>query len=46
MHTTDCAIHQDGPCTCGYYEWLEEVALEEATPLHSEEAVLEEVCYG
>ena len=29
-HTTDCALHQDGPCTCGTEEVLEELALEEA----------------
>jgi hypothetical protein len=26
----DCAIKDDGPCTCGTEEILEEIALEEA----------------
>jgi hypothetical protein len=30
MHTDDCALHEDGPCTCGTEEVLEELALEEA----------------
>ena len=30
MHTQDCASHDDGPCTCGTEEVLEELALEEA----------------
>jgi hypothetical protein len=34
MHMQSCAIHDDGPCTCGTEEILEELALEEAMPLH------------
>jgi hypothetical protein len=30
MHTDDCALHEEGPCTCGTEEVLEELALEEA----------------
>jgi hypothetical protein len=30
MHMEDCALHDDGPCTCGTDEVLEELALEEA----------------
>lgn len=30
MHTEDCAVKEDGPCTCGTEEILEELALEEA----------------
>ena len=29
-HMGDCAIREDGPCTCGTEEVLEELALEEA----------------
>jgi len=29
-HTDDCAVQEDGPCTCGVDEVLEELALEEA----------------
>lgn len=29
-HAIDCAIIEDGPCTCGMYEVLEELAFEEA----------------
>jgi len=29
-HMEDCALHGDGPCTCGTEEVLEELALEEA----------------
>jgi len=29
-HTDDCAVTQDGPCTCGTDEVLEELALEDA----------------
>ena len=29
-HAGDCAIKEDGPCTCGTEELLEELALEEA----------------
>ena len=29
-HTEDCAVQEDGPCTCGVDEELEELALEEA----------------
>ena len=29
-HTDDCALYDEGPCTCGTYEVLEELALEEA----------------
>ena len=29
-HTGDCAIKEDGPCTCGADEVLEELAFEEA----------------
>jgi hypothetical protein len=36
MHTQDCASHEDGPCTCGTEEVLEELALEEAS-LETEE---------
>jgi hypothetical protein len=28
-HMEDCAIHEDGPCTCGTEEELEAIALEE-----------------
>jgi len=28
-HMSDCALHEDGPCTCGTDEILEELALEE-----------------
>lgn len=30
MHTNDCALHEEGPCTCGTEEVLDELALEEA----------------
>jgi len=36
MHTQDCASHEDGPCTCGTEEVLEELALEEVS-LETEE---------
>ena len=29
-HAGDCAIKEDGPCTCGTEEVLEELAFEEA----------------
>ena len=29
-HAGDCAVREDGPCTCGTEEVLEELALEEA----------------
>jgi len=29
-HLEDCALHDDGPCTCGTEEELEQLALEEA----------------
>ena len=29
-HSEDCAIRNEGPCTCGTEEILEELALEEA----------------
>ncbi len=29
-HMGNCAIHGEGPCTCGTDEILEELALEEA----------------
>jgi hypothetical protein len=29
-HMGDCAIREDGPCTCGTEEVLEELAFEEA----------------
>ena len=29
-HTADCAVQEEGPCTCGTDEILEELALEEA----------------
>jgi hypothetical protein len=29
-HTADCAVHEDGPCTCGSEEVFDELALEEA----------------
>jgi len=29
-HTEDCAVHEDGPCTCGAEEILEELAFDEA----------------
>lgn len=29
-HMEECAIHEDGPCTCGTEEELETIALEEA----------------
>ena len=29
-HAASCALHDDGPCTCGTYEILDELALEEA----------------
>ena len=28
-HMSNCALHEDGPCTCGTDEILEELALEE-----------------
>jgi hypothetical protein len=30
IHMNDCAIQEDGPCTCGTEEVLEDLALEEA----------------
>ena len=30
MHTEYCALHDDGPCTCGTEEVLADLALEEA----------------
>jgi hypothetical protein len=30
QHTDDCAVQEDGPCTCGTQEVLEELVLEEA----------------
>ncbi len=30
QHAGDCAIKEDGPCTCGTDDVLEELALEEA----------------
>ena len=30
QHTADCAIQEDGPCTCGTDEVLDELALEDA----------------
>ena len=35
-HTDDCAVQEDGPCTCGTEEVLEELALEEAELLAEE----------
>ena len=29
-HTDNCAVGEDGPCTCGTEEVLEELAFEEA----------------
>ena len=29
-HMDDCAVMEDGPCTCGTDEILEELALEDA----------------
>ena len=29
-HADDCAVQDDGPCTCGTEEVLDELALEEA----------------
>jgi hypothetical protein len=29
-HTEDCAVQEDGPCTCGVDEELEDIVLEEA----------------
>ena len=29
-HTEACAVHEDGPCTCGAEEVLEELAFEDA----------------
>ena len=29
-HTEDCAIQEDGPCTCGVDEVFEDLALEDA----------------
>jgi hypothetical protein len=29
-HMLDCAIHEEGPCTCGTEEELEAIAREEA----------------
>jgi hypothetical protein len=29
-HMSDCAVIEDGPCTCGTEEVLEELAFEEA----------------
>lgn len=28
-HTADCVVHQDGPCTCGLDEVLEDEMIEE-----------------
>ena len=28
-HMENCAVHKDGPCTCGTEEILEELVLEE-----------------
>lgn len=28
-HTADCVVHEDGPCTCGLDEVLEDEMLEE-----------------
>lgn len=36
MHTDDCAIHEDGPCTCGTEEVLKELELEDAGILELE----------
>jgi hypothetical protein len=29
-HMDDCAVQEEGPCTCGAEEILEDIALEEA----------------
>jgi hypothetical protein len=29
-HAEDCALNEDGPCTCGAYEELEDLAREES----------------
>ena len=29
-HMLDCAIHEEGPCTCGTQEELEDIAREES----------------
>jgi hypothetical protein len=29
-HAEDCALNEDGPCTCGTYEELDDLAREEA----------------
>lgn len=29
-HMLDCAIHDEGPCTCGTQEELEDIAREES----------------
>jgi hypothetical protein len=28
-HTADCVVHEDGPCTCGLDDFIEEEMLEE-----------------
>jgi hypothetical protein len=28
-HTKDCAIHEDGPCTCGAEEAYDEILMDE-----------------
>jgi hypothetical protein len=32
----DCAVHEDGPCTCGTEEVLQDLELEEACLLADE----------
>ena len=29
MHSEDCAIHDEGPCTCGTEEELDSIAMQE-----------------
>jgi hypothetical protein len=36
-HTTTCLVHEDGPCTCGFEEILEEEAAEIAAEHLNEE---------
>jgi len=35
-HMEDCAVHEDGPCTCGTAEVLQDLELEEAGLLADE----------
>ena len=44
MHTKDCAIHDEGPCTCGWHEWLEEIARDETKEI--ENSIIYEEDFG